>query len=364
MQRTTKIASVVAVLTLVTGGLAIGAPTTGGSIFACLSASAGTLTKVSTKAPKCPRGTTLISWNQVGPQGKQGAAGAAGAPGQAGLNGLNGLTGLQGPQGLMGPIGPQGPKGETGVQGQEGVQGPKGEAGAEGLRGEKGDQGAEGPMGPQGKVLPSLENGFEDVLVASDGQEYVMHHGVWAGIDQTLWNCFSPKKLDWNGYLTEYGWVTPCNLAHRGPLTPGPLRSERELLIGELDPQYINVAASPRDVFVYKSADCSGEEAGYILRAQRGWFDSLQYSPVATELQDRIFQMAKSNWNLSDVKSYRDINGCNTSATPNWPQIWFDGLNSESQLTLRYVIVKLREVRVPEVTFVDGYREWRGSWDR
>lgn len=113
MQRTTKIASVVAVLTLVTGGLAIGAPTTGGSIFACLSASAGTLTKVSTKAPKCPKGTTPISWNRVGPQGAKGAVGPAGEKGDPGAAGLKGETGSKGDKGEAGQRGAPGLPGSS-----------------------------------------------------------------------------------------------------------------------------------------------------------------------------------------------------------------------------------------------------------
>jgi hypothetical protein len=93
MQRKTKIASIVAALTLVTGGLAIGAPSAGGSIYACLSASAGTLTKVSTKAPKCPKGTTLISWDRVGPVGARGPAGTKGADGEDGERGERGPKG-------------------------------------------------------------------------------------------------------------------------------------------------------------------------------------------------------------------------------------------------------------------------------
>ena len=87
MQSTTKIAAVVTALTLVTAGLAIGAPAAGGSIYACLSASSGTLTKVSTKAPKCAKGTTLISWNQSGIQGVAGQNGAKGDVGPRGMAG-------------------------------------------------------------------------------------------------------------------------------------------------------------------------------------------------------------------------------------------------------------------------------------
>jgi hypothetical protein len=108
MQRKIKIVSVVAILTLVTGGLAIGAPSAGGSIYACLSASAGTLTKVSTKAPKCPKGTNIISWNQVGPQGAKGQAGPAGVKGDSGAVGLKGDTGSKGDKGEAGPRGAAG----------------------------------------------------------------------------------------------------------------------------------------------------------------------------------------------------------------------------------------------------------------
>ena len=108
MQRTTKIASMVVGLTLVSGGLAIGAPTSAGNIYACLSAAAGTLTKVSTKAPKCPKGTTVISWNQVGPQGAKGQVGPAGIKGDTGAVGLKGDTGSKGDKGEVGPRGAPG----------------------------------------------------------------------------------------------------------------------------------------------------------------------------------------------------------------------------------------------------------------
>ena len=96
MQRTSKITSVVVALTLVTGGIAMGSPTASKSIYACLSASAGTLSKVSIKAPKCPKGTTLISWNQAGAQGTKGVQGAQGIQGVQGVPGPQGVQGIQG----------------------------------------------------------------------------------------------------------------------------------------------------------------------------------------------------------------------------------------------------------------------------
>jgi hypothetical protein len=64
-------------------------------IYGCVSKT-GTLSKVSTKSPTCPRGTTKLSW------------------GTKGIAGLQGIQGLQGPQGATGPAGPQGPAGSGG----------------------------------------------------------------------------------------------------------------------------------------------------------------------------------------------------------------------------------------------------------
>ena len=54
----------------------------------------GSLTKLGTTSPKCTtKGSTIISWNSVGPQGPAGAQGQQGNPG------------------TQGPVGPQGPSG-------------------------------------------------------------------------------------------------------------------------------------------------------------------------------------------------------------------------------------------------------------
>jgi hypothetical protein len=67
-------------------------------IYGCVSKT-GTLSKVSTKSPTCPRGTTKLSW------------------GTKGIAGLQGIQGLQGPQGATGDRGPAGPAGADGAAG-------------------------------------------------------------------------------------------------------------------------------------------------------------------------------------------------------------------------------------------------------
>lgn len=71
--------------------------------YACV-APDGTLVMVSADTT-CKGKSTLISWNQIGPQGPQGPAGAQGP---------------QGPQGPTGATGPQGPQGPAGTTGQVG----------------------------------------------------------------------------------------------------------------------------------------------------------------------------------------------------------------------------------------------------
>jgi len=105
MSNKTILISSIAVMTILVGGYAIGAPSSNGTLYACLSASTGTLTKVSTKAPKCLKGTSLISWNQVGPQGPKGDTGLAGTRGDSGPIGETGTKGDRGEAGSRGPSG-------------------------------------------------------------------------------------------------------------------------------------------------------------------------------------------------------------------------------------------------------------------
>jgi len=95
------------------------------------------------KAPTCPRGQTVVSWNQAGTAGATGGTGAQGVPG------ATGGTGLQGVPGLPGGTGPQGVPGATGGTG---LQGPQG---GTGLQGGTGPAGPVGGTGPAGSIVGS-----------------------------------------------------------------------------------------------------------------------------------------------------------------------------------------------------------------
>ena len=86
---------------------------------------------------KCPRGTSMVIWNETGPQGPTGAAGP---------------TGATGPQGEEGLEGPQGPRGVTGIPGATGAEGAQGD---QGIQGDPGATGPTGPAGPSGPIGPS-----------------------------------------------------------------------------------------------------------------------------------------------------------------------------------------------------------------
>jgi hypothetical protein len=102
MNKRSRVAILVASTLMLSGGLALAAPSKPITIFSCLSSS-GTLTKVSTKAFKCPKGTTSLSWNQAGPAGLQGPEGVQGSEGIQGPQGPQGVRGLQGLPGLAAP---------------------------------------------------------------------------------------------------------------------------------------------------------------------------------------------------------------------------------------------------------------------
>jgi hypothetical protein len=106
----------------------------------------GTLYSVSTEPRNCRNGDTMMSWNQVGPQGDPGPAGPAGADGAVG------------PQGPAGPVGPAGADGAVGPQGPVGPTGP---AGADGAVGPQGPAGPAGPQGPAGIVSLAALQGSE-----------------------------------------------------------------------------------------------------------------------------------------------------------------------------------------------------------
>jgi hypothetical protein len=103
-------------------------------IYAC-KLPTGTLLVVAAGA-KCPRASTLLTWNVTGPPGPTGPAGAAGPVGPAGAIGPVGPTGPAGAAGPIGPVGPTGPAGTgagpTGPAGPIGPGGPTGPAGANG----------------------------------------------------------------------------------------------------------------------------------------------------------------------------------------------------------------------------------------
>jgi len=119
MNKKEKLAfAVVAALAMTSGGFAFGQSVNNVSsdqvIYACVTGVNGNITKVSNIQKTCPKGTTPISWNMVGPKGDQGSQGIQGLPGAKGDPGDKGDEGSQGIQGLQGN---EGPKGESGFDG-------------------------------------------------------------------------------------------------------------------------------------------------------------------------------------------------------------------------------------------------------
>lgn len=80
--------AVVAALAMTSGGFALGQSSNSVSsdqvIYACVTGVNGNITKVSNTPKICPKGTTPISWNMIGPKGDVGPQGPRGAEGPAG----------------------------------------------------------------------------------------------------------------------------------------------------------------------------------------------------------------------------------------------------------------------------------------
>jgi hypothetical protein len=155
----------------------------GSKIYGCVSSS-GALSKVGIKAPKCPKGTTQLSW---------GTSGSPGAQGLSGLQGFEGKQGLQGLPGLQGEAGEQGLQGLQGLQGSEGKQGIQGEAGSDGggvtvysgnnnrntfFQVRSGfalhELASTGPI-PKGKYLLSVNAQFQNIRIDDWNLGYVNH---------------------------------------------------------------------------------------------------------------------------------------------------------------------------------------------
>ena len=99
MKKINALTAIVAVVVTAALSGVVASSASSSTVYGCVS-KAGTLSKVSTKAHSCPKGTSKLTW------GTTGAAGAAGTPGQAGSQGIQGDQGAQGVQGEVGPAGP------------------------------------------------------------------------------------------------------------------------------------------------------------------------------------------------------------------------------------------------------------------
>lgn len=85
------------------------------TIYACLNPG-GQLGSVTTAGPpSCKGESTLISWNQTGPQGLPGEKGDPGEPGAPGADGLDGVDGAAGEKGDKGDTGNTGPAGPANI---------------------------------------------------------------------------------------------------------------------------------------------------------------------------------------------------------------------------------------------------------
>lgn len=128
---------------------------------------------------KCPRGATVLTWNETGPAGTQEPTGPAGASGSMGAIGPAGPIGPAGAPGAMGPAGPPGAAGPMGATGHQGVAGPRG---------------PQGPPPPQPLQSLHLASGIP-FTAGSRVQVQVM-------------NCDRPVSLLITGYYLQYDSTT------------------------------------------------------------------------------------------------------------------------------------------------------------
>jgi hypothetical protein len=172
-------ATVVAVATLTTGGIALASSmNSSNQIHACVSDN-GSIRIMR----NCSGDAYDLTWNKQGPRGAQGAQGPTGAKGDTGARGATGPTGETGSRGATGATGATGARGAAGATGATGATGAAGPAGPSGAAGATG---AEGPPGPS----------------IADGENF------WGGtpeaLDTTPTEVASTNELPANGRGTSY----------------------------------------------------------------------------------------------------------------------------------------------------------------
>lgn len=356
MKQSSKIFVIVAGLLFASGGFAIGATTGGGSIYACLS-TAGQFTKVSKTVLKCAKGTTLISWNQVGPQGAQGVPGPQGIQGPAGITGMQGLPGangldgqlgpqglqgLIGPQGEAGPSGPKGDRGEPGITGPIGPQGEKGERGEKGevgLRGETGDQGIQGLTGEQGPPGAS-----EEVLrefAETNRGDFPAKFGA-VKVNGIYWDASGDDGMSGQAKATgDTLWT---------------LQQEQGQVL-----QYIFTSDSYRNALVYTTTNCTGTARGYVMGYERE-----DYFPLATEGFGMYYIKKKPTISMDQVSSYKVDGICVDNASPTWERgsysyhgFYEDGSpTKEFTVEYKFNLVDLVQVYDPDIYVFSSYWAW------
>jgi hypothetical protein len=149
------------------------------TINACVKKKGGAV-HIVTKAARCKKGETKVSWANVGSAGRSGANGAAGVVGGYGASGVAGATGpagastetgASGATGVRGSSGSTGPAGATGETGAAGATGNKGVTGTSGPTGETGSAGASGATGTNGAVggYSASNSGSVDFTTGTQG---------------------------------------------------------------------------------------------------------------------------------------------------------------------------------------------------
>ena len=318
MKYNTKLALGISTLMLLSATFAFAAPTKTSTIYSCLSPN-GTLTKVSTKTLKCPKGTSSLSWNQ---------------------SGIQGMTGPRGPEGVQGLDGLNGPQGQ---QGLTGATGPQGTAGINGFR------------------------YWRTILIGSDGMEYESEFNTQEVLIQNVsWTCYSPSRLDpYNGSQTNSGWITDCSFAAKFPISIGPAYSNKIVdPSGGSMSNSVQTSGWKEDVFVYQSSDCTGTAFGYVMLTENdsikfGWNGKLSYTPTAVKILGKSYVLSKSELDLPEINSWTEGAGCWTNSRPSWTK---NSVKLSNYTPLRewyYVIFSIREVQTPNVQLVDAYDVWR-----
>jgi hypothetical protein len=304
VQKSTKVLALFSATLIVSSGLAISSTGATGVVYACVSTSAGTLSKVSTKPVKCPKGTSPLSWAQSGQAGERGPAG---------------------PQGVAGPPGVAGPAGPPGVAGPAGPPGVAGPAGQPGL-----------------PAVGQVENYGSGYYATAGGSKYKVFYPI---------RSLSLPLVQANGAWWNLCYESSCYDYEPSTWNLGPSVANK----------FLYSQGFKTDVLAYTDLTCTSNPIGYLAELRAGRDSTERFSDdnqfllgnlaVSFSSSPQEYWIAKnrSSTSISSIKSYLSPLGVCLRRAPDWTSVGVYGEPTGG--TYKFELYEIEAVERPNLVF-------------